>query len=421
MILKWLSWDINLKIRLIGETLFNMLFWMYFPFLTIYFSDVIGMVEAGIMMTAPSIISIFGGMIGGYVTDQLGRRKIMLIGSFMQAIFFALFALSFSPWLDYLAFIGVSLGKSFYRPASSAMVADLVPDEERRSVFATFASANNLGAIFGPVIGAVLFFQYRSELLWACATVTLFYSVAILFIIRETMPVKDQEDDQSKTLLLVIKKQCINYFVILKDRVFFLYILGGIFITISIMQLDLYLAVYVRNFVPAQELFSIGEWSISLSSEEVFGWMIGLNGLLFVLCVIPVTKMFEGWSDRNSLILAAFLSGFGMFLVGLTKSAWLLFGIIVILTIGEIIHGPVVQNFVSKYAPKNARGQYMGASDLQYSLGRFIAPLTVILSVSLPPMLIFSFIMLCALISAIIYLLMFRMLPENDRAKKKTG
>lgn len=419
--MKWLSWDINLKIRLIGETLFNMLFWMYFPFLTIYFSDALGMVEAGIMMTAPSIISIFGGMIGGYITDQFGRRKIMLIGSFMQAVFFALFAISFSPWLDYIAFIGISLGKSFYRPASSAMVADLVPDEERRSVFATFASANNLGAVFGPVIGAVLFFQYRSGLLWSCTVVTLLYSIAILFVIRETMPNQEKKEVQSKTLFLVVKKQFVNYFIILKDKVFFLYILGGIFITVSIMQLDLYLAVYVRNFVPAQELFSIGGWSVSLSSEEIFGWMIGFNGLLFVLCVIPVTKFFESWSDRNSLILAAFLSGFGMFLVGFTKSAWLLFGIIVILTIGEIIHGPVVQNFVSKYAPMNARGQYMGASDLQYSLGRFIAPLTVVLSVSLSPILIFGFIMVCALISAFIYLLMFKKLPENYSTKKEIG
>ncbi|WP_010093220.1 MDR family MFS transporter [Ornithinibacillus scapharcae] len=411
--MKWFSWDINLKTRLIGETLFNMLFWMYFPFLTIYFSEELGVIEAGIMMTAPSIISIFGGMIGGYITDQFGRRKIMLIGAFMQATFFALFALSFSPWFDYAAFIGISLGKSFYRPASSAMVADLVPDEERRSVFATFASANNLGAVVGPIIGAVLFFQYRSELLWACTVVTLFYSLAILFIIRETMPEHEEEVADSNKLLLVVKQQLVNYFVIFKDKVFFFFILGGTFITVSIMQLDLYLAVYVRNFVPAQELFSIGEWSITLSSEEVFGWMIGLNGLLFVLFVIPVTKMLNGWKDRNSLILAACLSGFGMFLVGFTTSAWLLFGITVILTIGEIIHGPVVQNFVSKYAPENARGQYMAASDLQYSLGRLIAPITVILSVSLSPVFIFGIIIVCALISAFIYVFMFKNLPVN--------
>jgi MFS transporter, DHA1 family, multidrug resistance protein B len=412
--MSWHLWDINLKIRLIGEALFNMLFWMYFPFLTVYFSEELGAVHAGMMMTTPSIISIFGGMVGGYIADQFGRRNIMLAGAFMQSVFFAIFALSFSPWLDYAAFIGVSLGKSLYQPASSAMVADLVPAGERRSVFATFTSANNLGAVLGPIIGAVLFFQFRSVLLWACTIVSLLYSLAIFFLIRETKPEQREVAEESKTLFLVIKKQFVNYLVILKDKVFFLYILGGIFLTVSMMQLDLYLAVYVKNFVPPQELFSIGTWSITLSSEGVFGWMIGLNGLLFVLCVIPINKMLNSWSDRNSFILAACLSGFGMFFVGLTTNVWLLFGITIIFTIGEIIHGPVVQNFVSHYAPQHARGQFMAASSLQYSLGRFIAPITVILSVSLTPVWIFGFIMLCALISAVIYVFMFK-IKENDR------
>jgi MFS transporter, DHA1 family, multidrug resistance protein B len=396
-----------------------MLFWMYYPFLTIYFSEELGVVKAGILMTAPAIISIFGGMVGGYITDQFGRRRMMLIGSFMQAFFFALFSLSISPWFDYAAFIGISMGKAFYRPASSAMVVDLVPDAQRRSVFATFASANNLGAVLGPIIGVVLFFQYRGELLWTCTVVTFLYSIAIFFMIRETMPKRERKDEAVKgnKLLWDIKQQCVNYYIILKDKVFFFYILGGIFITVSMMQLDLYLALYVRNFVPAQELFSVGGWSVRLSSEEVFGWMLGLNGLLFVLCVIPITKMLNGWSDRNSLILVALLSGGGMFFVGFTTSAWLLFGLTVILTIGEIIHGPVVQNFVSNYAPKNARGQYMAASNLQYSLGRFIAPLTVVLSVSLSPVMIFGLMMICALISAFIYVFMFKMMPEYTTSK----
>ncbi|WP_047982015.1 MDR family MFS transporter [Ornithinibacillus contaminans] len=409
----WLSWDINLKTRLIGETLFNMLFWMYFPFLAIYFSDALGGVEAGLMMTAPSIISIFGTLIGGYISDQYGRRNIMLIGSFMQAVFFAIFALSITHWVDYAAFIGISLGKSLYRPASSAMVADLVPEESRRRVFATFVSANNLGAVFGPIIGAILFFQHRNELLWTCTLVTLLYSFAIMFIIRETMPVSEREAHDNNGFFSLVKQQFLSYFVIIRDKVFFLYMLGGIFITISIMQLDLYLAIYVKNYVPSQTLFTIGEWSVTLRSEEVFGWMIGLNGLLFVVCVIPITRLLEGWSDRNTLILAACLSGCGMFLVGLSTSAWLLLGITVIFTIGEIIHGPVVQNFVSTYAPENARGQYMGASDLQYSLGRFIAPVTVVLSAVLSPVLIFGIILVCALLSAVVYGVMFRLLPEK--------
>ncbi|HYK75203.1 MAG TPA: MFS transporter, partial [Pseudoneobacillus sp.] len=181
-----LTWDLNLKVRLIGETLFNTLFWMYFPFLTLYFSENFGKNMAGILMSVPPLIGIFGSLFGGFLSDRLGRRVTMLVGAFMQTGMFALFALSISDWFDYFAYIGISLGGAIYNPASSAMVADLTPEKDRRKVFATFITAINIGAVLGPLLGSIFFFHYRSELLWTCTIVTLLYFISIYFIIRET-------------------------------------------------------------------------------------------------------------------------------------------------------------------------------------------------------------------------------------------
>ena len=59
------------------------------------------------------------------------------------------------------------------------------------------------------------------------------------------------------------------------------------------MQLDLYLAVYVIDYVPSQTLFSWNGHSLILSSTEILGWVLGLNGLLFVLFILPVTAVSE--------------------------------------------------------------------------------------------------------------------------------
>ena len=122
--MRWFTWDLNLKIRLMGETLFNMLFWMYFPFMILFFSDAFGKTAASMLMTVPPLIGIIGGLYGGYLSDRLGRRPAMLLGAFMQSAMFALFAISSSHWLDYFVYIGVGLGGSIYSPASSAMVAE---------------------------------------------------------------------------------------------------------------------------------------------------------------------------------------------------------------------------------------------------------------------------------------------------------
>lgn len=68
-------WNSNLKIRLIGETIFNVFYWMYFPFLAIYFSQSFGLGWTGIFMTIPPIISLIAGMVGGSVADRMGRKK----------------------------------------------------------------------------------------------------------------------------------------------------------------------------------------------------------------------------------------------------------------------------------------------------------------------------------------------------------
>lgn len=370
-------------------------------------------------MTVPPLIGIIGGLFGGHLTDWLGRRPSMLLGTFIRMVMFALFAMSISHWVDYLAFIGISLGGSIYNPGSSAMVTDLTPEENRRKVFATFVTGMNIGAVLGPALGAVFFFHYRNELLWTCTIVTLLYSIAILFIIKETLPRTVERAGQSSNMILILKEQWINYTIVFRDKVFALYILAGIFVLIAFRQLDLYLAIYVKDFVPTQTLFAWDNGSLTLSSTEIFGWMLGLNGLMFVLFVLPITKLFENWSDRNVLILSSLLFGVGMFLIGFTTNVWLLFGFIIIMTFGEISRSPVAQSFVSWYAPDNARGRYIGASNLQHSIGRLIAPLTVVLSSWMTPIEVFGILLFCTLISAILYLRLFKIIPTSYKQKEQ--
>lgn len=390
-----------------------MLFWMYFPFITVYFSGALGSHIAGMLMSVPPIFSMIGSMVGGGLADRLGRRPIMLLGASLQTAMFALFAMSSSYWLDYAAFIGIGLGGAIYRPASAAMVADLIPKEERRQVFATFTTANNIGAVLGPGLGAVFFFHYRHELLWTCTVILLVYAIAIFFMIHETRPESAQTKEDSVTIADMLRDQWNGYGIIFRDKVFLLYILAGIFSLVTIMQLDLYLAVYVTDYVPSQPLFAWNGESFKLTSTEILGWVLGLNGLMFVLFVLPVTKWLRRWKDRNVFILSSLLAGVGTFALGLGTNIWFLFGCTIVFTFGEIVRSPVTQSFISHYAPEHARGQYMGADNLQYTIGRFLAPMTVFLSTWVPPMGVFSVILLCAFISILLYIRLFKIFVEG--------
>lgn len=134
----------------------------------------------------------------------------------------------------------------------------------------------------------------------------------------------------------------------------------------------------------------------------------------------PVTKWFRNWKERNVFILSSLLSGVGTFFVGLNSNIWYLNFVTIVFTFGEIVRSPVQQSFISRYAPEHARGQYMGADSLQYTIGRFLAPVTVFLSNWVPPMGIFSIILVFALVGILLYIQLFKIYVEQPQAVYET-
>lgn len=412
----WRSWDLNLKVRLVGELITHTFFWMYFPFMALYFSEQFGKDVAGLLLMIPPLMGMLSNLFGGYLADRVGRKPTMLLSLCTSSLMFALFAFSSSPILDYLAFIGIGIAGSLYWPASSAMVADLTTEEDRRVVFATFYTAMNIGVVAGPVLGSFFFVHYRFELLLTCTIIEVLFAIAIFLLIKETLPQTIRQEKATERFSL--KAQFQSYAVIFRDKVFALYIGAGILIAFAFMQLDMYMALYVKEHVASQPLFALGNWSLSVGGTSAFGWLMGVNGLLVVLFTLPVTTWFQHWNDRNSLVISSVLFGAGLFLMAFTANIWLLFGCMAVLTLGELIRTPVAQSFISKYAPEDARGQYMGASSLQFSIGRLIAPLTIGLSQWLSPVAVFGLILAFALVSAYLYIVLFRMMPEPQQANE---
>ena len=148
-------------------------------------------------------------------------------------------------------------------------------------------------AVIGPILGAWVFFDYRSLLLWSCTCFLFIYFALIYTRLTETMPVI--EDVFSIKKSFSIRGELKSYFTILKDKSFALYIAAGVFSVIAIMQLDLYLAIYIYEEVPSQALFANSHYV--LTSQEILGWVLGLNGIIFVLFMIPITKWLKSWSD----------------------------------------------------------------------------------------------------------------------------
>src|SRR5256886_11588174 len=94
--------------------------------------------------------------LGGHLADTIGRRKTIVLSMFSAAITMLLLsqARSLPAIILLTAFAG--LAGELYRPASSALLADLVPAGQRITAFSAYRMAFNAGWAFGPAVAGLL-------------------------------------------------------------------------------------------------------------------------------------------------------------------------------------------------------------------------------------------------------------------------
>ncbi|UFU00480.1 MFS transporter [Radiobacillus kanasensis] len=419
--MKWKDWDRNLRIRLFGEGTMNLLFWAYFPFMTIYFDDAFGKGKTGMLIILSQAFSVIASLVGGYCADRFGRKRMMVLASSSQFLTFLIFAYANSPWLDspVLTFISFSLlgvWGALYWPASHAMVADVVPEKHRTSVFAVFYTSINIAVVVGPILGSFVFYSYRFEMLVVGAILNGIVAFVLQKYLSETTVLKERKASQKTSWYKAVWEELSDYRVIARDKTFLLFIIAGVLVAQTFMQLDLLIAVYTSEVVENQQLFAIGDWDVTVSGEGAFALVLAENGLLVALFTVYISRVISRWKERNVFILSCLLYALGISLYGLTESIWVFMIAVLLFTIGELIVVGSQESFVAKLAPDHMRGQYFSAASLRFTIGKLIAPISLVLTNYFSYSQVFAFLGFLSLLSAGTYYIMFKRIDKETEA-----
>lgn len=416
------DWDTNLKVRLFGEALMNITFWMFFPFLTIFFSEEFGRGKAGFFLVLSQAFSVFANLLGGYCADRFGRKRMMVISALGQGVCFLIFALVSSPWIHspligFISFAFVGVFSSIYWPASQAMVADVVPEKDRSNVFAVFYTSINIAVVVGPLLGAVFYNKYFSQLLFICGIICIGLAFLLSKWTRETVPTQKTNLENNDKWYVFLIQQFKDYSIILKDKVFMLFIIAGVLVSQTFMQLDLLFPVYIKDVVHNQTLIG----SFKVSGEQAFGIVLAFNGLLVALFTVAVTKWMTTFKERNAFVLSSFMYAISVLVFGQTTYIWGLLLAMTIFTLGELTVAGIQQSFISKISPEHMRGKYFAAASLRYTFGKTIAPISIPLTVWVGYQWTFFILCLLALTSALLYWVMFSIIGKQGKLLVKKG
>jgi MFS family permease len=346
---------------LFGGTFLNKFGTFVLPFLTIYMTRLgYKPVQAGLAIGAYGIGTLGACLLGGDLADRWGRRKTIVLSMFSGAL--TLLGLSQARSLPMIVLWAgaAGLAAELYRPASTALLTDLVPAGQRITAFAAYRTALNAGFAFGPATAGLI---AKTSFLWLfvgnAATCVLFGLVAWF-----ALPAGLRGARAGNTLYETAR-------VLRTDHRFRQVILAAFAVGLVFVQVlsTMSLEITQHGFSPS-----------------VYGLVISLNGLLIVLCELPLTTITKRYHARRTMAVGFLLIGFGFASNMLERTPVLLVLTTVLFTFGEMISMPISTAYVADLAPAHQRGLYMGTYGLVWALAFVCGPSLGLLLYSVSPL-----------------------------------
>lgn len=313
--------------------------------------------NAGLVLAAYGVGAFVSAPFTGKLSDRFGTVRLMTISLFATGIFLICYSLVTNFYIFLLMSFFWAIIAEAFRPASMSFVSTEAPANRRKTAFALYRLALNLGMSIGPLIGGLLSAINFHLLFYVDGTTSIAAAIFLVFShLKETTvnsSLKKEDDETAEG----------NFYEnasVFKNRKF-------IFLLIAIIPV----VIVFFQHIGAMPLFIVDELGFS---RATFGIMISINTMLIIFIEVPLNDAMRNWADWKALILGALLSGFGFGLLSIFHTIYGIIISIVFWTFGEMIFFPAANDYVSEISPEKQRGEYMGYFQMTFSFAFMIGP-----------------------------------------------
>lgn len=126
------------------------------PYQSVYFAS-LGATPfvIGLLVAYGTGITVLALLLGGYIADTWGRRRVVILFSWVSVVSAFVYCLIDSSSLIILPLSLASVA-SMYTPAFNSIMMDSIEPSDRIRGFAVFSAINTIPSIFAPSLGGVL-------------------------------------------------------------------------------------------------------------------------------------------------------------------------------------------------------------------------------------------------------------------------
>ncbi|WKU04445.1 MFS transporter [Micromonospora sp. HUAS LYJ1] len=331
---------------------------------------------AGVVLTLYGVGSIVGVFAGGLLSDRIGSRQVIIASTLLSSV--AVAAIAFEEDYNWLLVTSLAAGilTAAYRPAASAMLAELTPLHRLVTTTAASRLGLNVGATLGPLIGAWLATHSFTAVFLVNAGTALVFGMVAVFLLPDVRSA-GRPGDRSAAEQAATTSEAGTPPARSQDAPGQVgEVLGGR----GLFHDRRYLAVLVAMFATAlAEVQYQVILPLHLGSQghpvSLYGIIIALNGAIIIAVELPLTRSVQRLPIRTAIATGSLCIGLGLALFGFAGGVWIFVVGALIWTFGEIVNAPSLNAYPAMAAPVPLRGRYIGALSAVQSAGYAFGPL----------------------------------------------
>lgn len=334
---------------------------MYDGLLPLYLKDLNAKItQIGLFFTLAQIVPLFLQILGGWVSDSLGRLRAIAIGSVFGLLAYIPMVLANSwEWLLLATAIG-AVARSLVGPSFDAFIAEHSSEENRGKVYGISQAIFMIVTVVGPPLGGWLAGAFGFKLMIIVAG--MFYFIAVVMRLGMAREAAKNPSTSGKKLSFSSLKSNIGAMAALIFS-------GGVITWMLITD-----GLRDTSFQLSGNLFPVYMQEIGGLSLQQIGWVTSTFGIFMMLSTIPGGWLSDKAGERVGIALGMILLSAALFiLINIPQgNQWLFFVGWAVAGVGAGISGPASQSLISKAVPQHLRGLAFGL--LSTSLGVISLP-----------------------------------------------
>ncbi|MCU4528177.1 MFS transporter [Acinetobacter pittii] len=358
---KYYKLTYKVHIIILGNFFSKCTYFMVWPFLSVILFNQFHLSATGVgaLLTISSIIAAFSGVYAGYLSDHIGRKKIILVGAFISAVSFFILSYIDKVFWYYLIVPCISIGSALLMSGSNAMISDLVVDKESRELaFHYRYFFTNVSAALGPFIGVMLGLSAKTSTFILTSIVFFIFSALLWIALPDIKNINKIEKNNQRAFNFYYV--CVN---MLKHRLLMKLLIINALLLIVYANFDSTLVQYITRYN-------------NINPVETISYIFITNALVVIFAQFLMLRLLNAYSLRTRLFLGVFVICVSQILFACIPATFLVGLVIstIVLSVGELMVYPAYSVEIDRIAPDEFRGSYFGLMNLLI-LVKSIAPL----------------------------------------------